>query len=115
MAPIYQPYRSAVAAADTLATMPKTAGANATGYQDVHVQVIPSGGANPTVLVAWWSEAAGRFVPEHTPLEKAGTGADTPYEFTIQPKGRIFVVAVKTIAAGAVAIHLSAFGLDNLV
>jgi hypothetical protein len=115
MAPIYTPYRVGIAAADTLATVPEALACNAAGYDSVHVQVAPSGGANPTVAVVWWSAALGKFVQEHTPISRAGVGADLGFEFTVQPKGRRFAVIVTTIAAGACAIHVAGFNLNSLV
>lgn len=115
MAPNYTEYRTGIAAADTLATFAEANGCNASGYDAVHVQVVPSGGANPTVQVVWWSEAAGKFVQEHVALTKAGVGADLPFEFTVSPKGRKLAVIVSTIAAGACDIHLAGFGLNSLV
>lgn len=114
-APDYVKHRTAVAAADTLATVTKDKGVNASGYKDAHIQVVPSGGANPTVAIGWWSEGAGKFVLENPTIEKAGAGVDASYEFTIQPKGRIFFVQVKTIAAGACDVYVSGFDQNVLV
>lgn len=115
LAPNYAPARLAVAANDSLATVKRDSGVNAGGYREVHVQVLPSGGANPTVDIAWWSSALGQFVVEQTPITKTGMGANVPYEFTIQPKGRIFFVAVSNLSLGQVDIYCSGFGLDNLL
>lgn len=115
LAPLYQQYRKAVAAVDTLPVTDVKEACNAGQHEDVHVQVFPAGGANPTVAVLWWSEAAGKFIQEHVAISKAGVGANTPFEFTIQAKGRMFFVAVTTLAAGTVDIYVSGFGLNNLV
>lgn len=108
-APQYAMHRKGVAAVDSAALAQEENGCNAGGYSDVHVQVVPSGGANPTVEVLWWSDPASVFVKEQVALTKAGIGADKPFEFTIQPKGRIFLVAVTVIAAGSVDVFVSGF------
>lgn len=115
MAPNYAKYREAVAAADTLANVPESAGLNAQGIDTVHIQVLPSGGANPTVAVVFWSAALGRFIQEQTPISKAGVGANTGYEFSVAPKGRRTAVIVTTIAGGQCDIYVAGFGLNNLV
>jgi hypothetical protein len=73
------------------------------------VQVVPSGGANPSVAVFWWSEEAEKFVQEHVALAKAGVGVNAPYEFTVESRGRIMFVAVTAIAAGTVDVYVSGF------
>jgi len=116
-APYYASHREGVAAVDAVVNgvikKSKKNGCNAHQYKDVHIQVVPSGGANPDVAVWWWSDVAnsgnGAFIQEHTPIAKAGVGVDTPYEFTIEPKGRIFFVQVTAIAAGNVDILVSGF------
>lgn len=115
MAPKYQLYRKAITANDTLPVTDIKAGVNFGEYEKAHIQVLPSGGANPTLAVLWWSEAAGRFVAENPALTKAGAGVDTPYEFTIDARGRIGYIAMTTIVAGSVDILVSGFGLNNLV
>jgi hypothetical protein len=108
-APEYSLHRDGVAAADVMANVIKKHGCNAYMYNYAHIQVVPKSGANPDVVVWGWSEAADAFVQEHTPIAKAGVGADTPYEFTIEPRGRIFFVQVAAIAAGNVDILVSGF------
>lgn len=113
IAPQYAPHRRGVAAVDTPPETEKSHGINGGHYRTAHVQVIPTGGANPTVEVYWWSETAGEFVQEHTPLQFAGVGADTGFEFTIECRGRIFVVLVTTLAAGSVDIDVAGYDLDH--
>ena len=112
-APEYALHRKAVVAADVIATTAAKTGINCSNYQHAHIQVVPSGGANPNVAVYWWSEEADVFIQEHTPIAKAGVGADTPYEFTVECRGRIMLVAITTIAAGAVSVYVSGFELND--
>jgi len=112
-APEYALHREGVTAADVMANVIKKHGCNAYMYNYAHIQVAPKSGANPDVAVWWWSEAVnsgnGAFIQEHTPIAKAGVGVDTPYEFTIEPRGRIFFVQVAAIAAGNVDVLVSGF------
>jgi hypothetical protein len=116
LSPDYALHRDGVAAVELDATVraagvgyTKKSGMNLASYEHAHIQVIPSGGANPDVTVWWWSEAASAWVQEHTPLTRAGVGANTPFEFTIQPRGRRFFVSVPTLAAGAVSVYVAGF------
>jgi hypothetical protein len=106
-APDYALYRE-VDAADVMTNVVKKHGCNAAMFTDVHIQVIPATGINPNVAVWWWSEEANAFIQEHTPITKSGVGAGVPYEFSIQPKGRIFFVQVTT-TTGALKIAVSGF------
>lgn len=92
-APLYALHR-AVAAADSLPETVESHGINMTDYKHAHVQVVPAGGDNPTIQVLWWSEEASKFIQEHTPFGLAGVGVNSPYEFTIECRGRIMFVAV---------------------
>lgn len=100
-------HREAVAAADSLPETNKARGMNMQGYDTAIVDVIPADGANPTVDVLFWSERAGQFVREHTNLQFAGVGVDTPFQFRVEARGRIMFVAVTTIAAGTVSIGVA--------
>lgn len=108
LAPDYSLYREGVSAADVMANVKKQHGCNGAMYRYAHIQVVPAAGINPNVAVWWWSEKAQKFVQEHTPIAKAGVGAGTPYEFTIEPMGRIFFVQV-ALTTGAVDILVSGF------
>lgn len=108
-APRYALHRDARTGPDTLADVPKGAGMNMEGYENAHIQVVPSGGANPNVAVYWWSEAATAWVQEHTPITRAGVGVDTPYEFTVQPRGRRMLVAFAALAAGQASVYVAGF------
>lgn len=106
-APLYAMHRQAVAGTDSLPELNEMHGMNMKGYSRAHVQIVPSGGSNPTVQVQWWSAAAGKFVQEQTPITKAGVGANTPYEFTVDCRGRNMFVAVTTQASGQCDIHIA--------
>lgn len=112
LAPQNKMYRAAVAAVDTVFDDQKM-GLNCGERSTLHVNVIPSGGANPTVEVLFWSDAAGRFIKAHTALTRAGIGADTPFAFSVDPQGRIVFIAVTVLAGGAVAIETSSYGMDT--
>jgi hypothetical protein len=110
-APNYAHHRSGVTGADNVALLGRTQGINCSNYESAHIQVVPSGGADPDVEVYWWSESGGVWVPEHTPITRSGVGADTSYEFTVECRGRIMLVAVTAIAAGACDVYVSGFEL----
>jgi hypothetical protein len=112
-APEYAKHRENVTTVDTLPITNPDRGMNMLGFITANIQVIPSGGANPTVQVLWWSEEAQRFVQEHTPISRAGVGADTPFEFSVNAANRRLFVAVTTLAAGAVKIMVSGSELDH--
>jgi len=108
-APDYALHREGVTVVDVMANVSKKNGCNAHQYKYVHIQVVPSGGANPDVAGWWWSGGASAFIQEHSPIALAGIGADTPYEFTVEPKGRIFFVQITAIASGSVDVLVSGF------
>ncbi|MDX1390317.1 MAG: hypothetical protein R3344_14095 [Acidobacteriota bacterium] len=112
-APFYSAHRLGVDAVDSLPESAEARGINMADNRYANIQVVPTGGANPTVAVLWWSEAAGVFVQEHTPITRAGVGADTPFEFTVEAHGRTMFVAVTALAAGAVDILVSSSGRTN--
>jgi hypothetical protein len=82
-------------------------GINTSYHNKANIQVIPSGGANPTVEVMWWSETADSFISEHTALEKAGIGVNTPFEFSVDCLRRTMFVAITALTAGTVDILVS--------
>lgn len=105
-APEFNTHRSAVTAADSAVEDPKR-GVNCRGFDKMHVQVTPTGGANPSVEVLFWHDGAVKFISEYTPVTKTGKGADTPYSFTVDVQGRRAFVAVTAIAAGSVDISVA--------
>jgi hypothetical protein len=82
---------------------------NLAGYDLAHVQVIPTGGANPSIEVMFWSEAASMFVSAAPKLTTAGQGVDTPYEVTVPVAGRRMLVSITAIGAGSCDIYVAAF------
>jgi len=110
-APDYALHRDVDAADGVGAITDGMQGINMTGYEYAHIQILPAGGANPTVQVQWWSAEGGKFIQEHTAISKAGVGANTPFEFTVECRGRIMFVKVTTLAAGTCKVLVSGFGL----
>lgn len=111
-APEYSLYRDGIAAADVMSAVTKKHGLNSSMYENVHIQVIPAAGVDPSVEIWWWSDVADAFIKEHTPLAYAGAGAGIPYEFTVPSKGRILFVQV-TATTGAVKIAASGFNQEQ--
>lgn len=107
-APTYALHREAIEAPDS--TLPDDVHAlNLAGYELAHVQVIPSGGADPSIEVMFWSDGAGTFISAAPKLATAGQGVDTPYEVTVSVAGRRMFVAITDIAAGSCDIHVAGF------
>lgn len=112
-APFYARHRSGIDALDGTITE-RARGINMAQHAQAHVQVLPSSSANPTVEVLWWSEEASRFISENPVLTKAGAGADAPYEFTVDARGRIMFVAVTAGATGSIEIMVSGFNIERV-
>jgi hypothetical protein len=110
--PEYACHRIVKDAADTLPETDKARGINMRAALRALVQVVPAGGANPTVAVLWWSEEAGRFIQEHTPITYAGVGANTPYEFSLDSYGRIMFVAVTAGVAATQSVRVMVSGAE---
>lgn len=108
-APRYARHRTGVTAADAAIIEDRKVGINMTEYTHAHIQVIPSGGANPTVEVLWWSEVAERFIEDHTLVSKGAKGVNVPFEFTVESLGRIMFVRFDVIAAGTCEVMVSGF------
>lgn len=106
-APKYSIHRNGITAADGAASTNERDGESFAGYDLGIVQIIPSGGANPTVELMVWSEAAGKFISANPAASKTGLGADTPYEFTFTAAGRKFWVMVTALAAGSVDVYVA--------
>ncbi len=113
MAPDFSLHREGVSVIDTLPVSKKEYGVNTGHYRHAIIDVVPTGDADPTVEVLWWSEAKQEFVSEHTPIAKAGTGANTPYQFAVECLGRIMLVAVTAIVAGTVDISVAGYDLNH--
>lgn len=110
-APYYVLHRKDVSAADSGSITDRKRGMNMSNYEYAHIQVVPDTGVNPDVAILWWSEAAGKFVQEHTAITKSGVGAGVAYEFTVEPRGRIMFVSVTAVASSTVSIYVSGFNV----
>lgn len=115
-APEYAIHREDISAVEAVANFVKGDAINMANYKYAHIQVLPTptSDANPTVTVYWWSEALSKFVQENPTLTRAGVGANIPYEFTVECKGRRMLVLVTTLALGSVdAITVSGFEIND--
>lgn len=104
IAPKYTILRDAVNAVDISNPTSLTAGLNFAGYDKALFQVIPSGGANPSIEVLSWSEDAGVFISENPLFTASGLGVNIPYGFTMSAYGRVLWVKITTLAAGLVNV-----------
>lgn len=115
-APDYARHRENIVAADSVANFKKGDAISMANYAYAHIQVIPQllSDANPTVKVYWWSETLGKFVQENPTLVKVGVGANIPYEFTVECRGRRMLVLVSVLATGVVdAIMVGGFEIED--
>jgi len=110
-APDYVAHRLAIGVPDSGTINNKQVGMNMSNYEYAHIQVIPQAGVNANVAVLWWSDAAGKFIQEHTAITKTGVGAGIAYEFTVEPRGRIMFVSVTAVATSTVDIYVSGFNV----
>lgn len=111
-APEYACHRIVKETGDTLPETIKEHGINMAQHEIGLIQVVPAGGANPNVAVLWWSDEAGAFVQEHTPITKAGVGVNTPYEFHVTAYGRILFVAVTGGVAAGQSVRVMVSGTN---
>lgn len=100
-------HRDGVTSADTIADVIKARGMAMSGYEEALIEVIPSGGANPTLGVYFWSEAAGVWLQDETPQVIGPVGVDTLYHALVLVKHRRMFIAVDAIAAGPVSIRVA--------
>ena len=84
-------------------------GMNGESYETAHVQVIPIAGITVTVEVLFWSDAAGKFISEQTPLVFVAPGA-VPFSFSFEVKGRVFLVRVNAGLAASKWVRIDAAG-----
>lgn len=113
LAPAYAHHRY-ITSVDALPVTKENLGINMASHSHAHIQVVPSGGCNPSVAILWWSKAAARFIPEHTPITKAGQGVDTPYEFTVECRGRIMLVIATALASGIAEVHVAGHNVERV-
>ena len=90
----------------------KAHGMNMTGYERAHIQVVPSEDVEADVEVQWWSDEAEAFIQEHAKITKASVGAGTPFEFTVDCRGRFMFVKVTDLTeveGAGVKVYVSGF------
>lgn len=106
MSPEFTLYRTASDADDSLPMTDSKQGLSTADYEDVILEVVPSG-VDPDIEILFWSEAAGKFVKENTAITYSGIGSDTPYQVRVKTLGRrIFVAVSGGLGAGdTVAIY----------
>lgn len=118
LAPDYAEHRTVVGAIDSGTITDKRKGMNMASHSHAHVQVIPINGANPDIEILFWSEVLGEFISPHSDqaIVFAGEGADVPYEFSFEPRGRIFFAFVTGTVTGddEVGIHVSGFNVERV-
>lgn len=108
--PNYTLYKEGITAPESLVGLANfDGGINTSSYKDVCVQVLPAGTANPSVSVYFWSALQGAYIQAQTPIDMAGVGSNTPYEFTVETNGRHIFVRVSAITAGSVKIAVAGF------
>lgn len=114
-APEYVTHREGVTAPDAAPSLltDQKQGINSAAYLSALVQVIPTGGANPSVQILTWSDAAGKFIVQNPDLVRTGAGADVPYEFQFECRSRRFFVRVTAIAAGSCDVYVAGHELDH--
>lgn len=112
LAPGYALYREADASDPTTIT-DRSKGINMGDHRFANIQIVPSGGANPTVEVLWWSEEAGQFISEHTALSFPPKGVNTPWETSVECRGRIMLVKLTTLSAGLVKVFVGGSSVDK--
>lgn len=107
--PEYTQHRTNVIAVDATFDNKKH-GVNSSGFRKVNVQVVcRTDTGNPAANVLFWSEEAEEFIQAHTALAFAALGTETPFEFVIEPSGRIFFIALSGTLTGGVDVFVSGF------
>lgn len=114
LAPDYALHRVVEDANDSGDITDKRRGMNFRSYSHAHVQIVPTGGADPAVKIIFFSPAANKFIDPHSDqaIAFAGEGADTPYEFTFEPRGRIFFVFVESGVTGGDTVRIDVAGFN---
>lgn len=110
-APKYAIHRKGITVLDVTPQEDDRGAMNLAGYETAIVQVVPTGGAEPTVEVLFWSEAADTYVSEVPALTAIAPAADTAFEFRVPVCGRRMFVSVTGGAVGSIDIFIAAFGL----
>ncbi len=118
LAPDYVRHRLVKGAVDTGTITEIRRGMNMASHSHAHVQVLPSNGASPDVKILFFSPAKGEFIDPHPDQAIAFTtaGVDTPYEFTFEPRGRIFFAFVTGTVTGddEVDVQVAGFNVERV-
>lgn len=114
LAPDYVRHRLVKGAVDTGTITDQRRGMNSESHAQAHVQVLPSNGADPDVKILFFSPAKGEFIDPHPDqaITFTGVGADVPYEFTFEPRGRIFFVFVTGTVTGDDEVDVQVAGYN---
>jgi len=114
-APYFVLHREGVTASDPLpaALTNQARGVHCDGYISAILQVVPTGGANPAVEILSWCDAAGQFIPSHTPATFTAAGANTPWETIIACRSRIIMARLTGVVAGSVDVWIAGSDLDH--
>lgn len=117
LAPEYSHHRIVKTSNEAAPYAKQEQGINMASHSHAHIQVVPEGAdCNPGVRVLWWSAKAAKFINEHTAITKAGAGVLVPYEFTVECRGRIMLVAVESgMAAGrTVRVYVAGYNVERV-
>lgn len=106
LAPEFNPHRQNVSVIDSTDDAVRAHGCNAQGADSVIASVkLESGTLDNLVLEPmYWSESAGKFVPD---LPTAESGMAAQSQFTFRARGRIFWIKVKTMEGTAPVITIN--------
>ena len=105
--PKYTKFR-VVTVDDTSASIPNKAngGLAFAGYDIGNVQVIPTGGANPSIEILSWCPKLETYISVYPKAEFPGQGADTPFEITFSPYNRTVWIFVTGTGTGQVELQV---------
>jgi hypothetical protein len=108
-------HRDNVLSADaTPPTQGKAAGMNMAGYEEAIIEVLPKGASgNPSATIYWWSDAAGAWISDHTPVTFAAAGAGVEWTAVVQCKHRRMFVALGGTFTGGIDVYVA--GHRNVV
>jgi len=92
----------------------KKQGLNCGHYENLHLEILPSGGDNPVIEVLYWSEEAGLFIGENPAAPYAARGANVPWTVAVPVRGRHVMVVVNSGGGvGETKIATSGYGIDH--
>jgi len=110
--PDFRLHRDAVTTVDALPVTDKNMGVNGSGYDEGLANLKVGAGGGVTFEVLYWSDLAGAFISESSPITFA-VGASSAMAVQFPIKGRRFFISVNINAAGAPAsAEVAGFWLD---